>query len=492
MKEINRKIYIEDRHIDKIQLICLLILAVLELLIVTLGDCFLLNAGRFLPLGFMASCGFFLLCELLRMYQSRRIRFPVLPCLMVIWYLINSIFRSITQMETYSSTCFIAVYLLAFPFASVTRDSERQAGLKLTAIIFIVAGLILSFDSVLLLANRVPEFIRSELFWDGTRLNVIMHANISARVFMIGISFCLGFLTLTRKKWLKALLAAVSLAMFMAMALTNSRTAIAITGLMFAGTVFFFIYKDNWKQFLAGAAAALVVMGLLLLGANALYDWNSQRLGGSSQIQQEQSFDADVNLSQSSEENASVQANPLVFIKYDKTPSTSHLSADSKGDAAQQIHPAGSPQGSFFDDLLTLNSRSMIWGNIMKGFQNEPLALLWGARSSQSFVGQGIAHAHNALLEILVKLGLPGFIISLLFTAQALWSAAYLLLSRKADLWKKIIAMLVLCLLASAMMEPFLFMTSTYHNFSDFIFLLCLGYLILWRKALQKEKKQTN
>jgi len=481
MDKAGRKLFIEDRHINKIQLLCLLAMAILELLIVTLSDVLLLTVGKILPLCFLGSCGLFLLCELFRMYQNKKFRFPILPCIMVAWFLVNSTVRNLLQMDTYSSTCFIAVYLLAFPFAAVTQDSSKQTGLKLSALVFIAAGLILAFDCILLMAGRVPEFIRGELFWDGTRLNVITHANISARVFMVSMAFCLYFFATAKKKWLKILLAAGSLLMFMVMALTNSRTAIALAALLFAGSVFFSIYKHNWKQFLAATIAALAVLALLIWGANSLYDWNSQRLSRSAQIQTEESSDVKLFLQ---EESLSSFA--------DDNAHSSSLSAASEENAASQMLPSGSPQGSVFDDLFTLNSRTLIWGNVLQGFLNEPSALLWGAAHSQDFVGNGINHTHNAFLEILVKLGLPAFIISLIFSLQALWSAAYILLSRKTDLLKKIVAMLVLCLFASAMMEPFLFMTSTFHNFSDFIFFLCLGYLIMWRKELRKAQKGTS
>lgn len=465
MDKANRKIFIEERHINKIQLLCLLIMAVMELLVVTLGNVFLLNAGRLLQLGLLGSCGLFLLCELLKMYQSRRIRFPVLPLIMVVWYLINSFVRSSMQMDTYYTTLFIPVYLLIAPFVSLTHDEENQTGLKISSVIFIAAGLILCFDALLLVIDYIPGVFAKDIYWDGTRLFVFLHSNLSARVFMIGIAFCVGFFTRTRKIWLRILLAAATLAMFFATALTNCRSSNVVTYLMVAGTVFFTVYKNGWKQFISGAAAAVVVMGLLVFGGDAIYDWNCRRLDEISQS----------------------HITEMAVYEENEISASSSSAEGPEANTVSQIHDGVSPQGSFFEDLLSLNSRTMIWGNMLKGLLNEPTTFLWGCRSVEELVGiSGITHTHNGLFQSLVKLGLPGFILSLIFAIQALWSAVYVLLSRKTDLWKKVVAMLTGCLLISAMMEPFLFISSEHYHFADFFFFLCLGYLTAWRKALRK------
>ena len=112
---------------------------------------------------------------------------------------------------------------------------------------------------------------------------------------------------------------------------------------------------------------------------------------------------------------------------------------------------------------------------------------MWGTGNIEEIVGQaGGKHAHNAWLQILLRLGLPGLFISLFFTAQAIWSSACLLLHYQVSLWKKIIAMLMLCLLISAMLEPSLFFTDEMWHAPDFMFFLCLGYTVQWKKQLSK------
>ena len=89
-------------------------------------------------------------------------------------------------------------------------------------------------------------------------------------------------------------------------------------------------------------------------------------------------------------------------------------------------------------------------------------------------------HTHNSWLEALYRMGLPGLAAALALTALAVWSAADVLW-RSRDLWKCGVALLTLCLLGCALLEPYLFVVDVSYHYLDFLFLLCLGYLNLWR-----------
>ena len=46
---------------------------------------------------------------------------------------------------------------------------------------------------------------------------------------------------------------------------------------------------------------------------------------------------------------------------------------------------------------------------------------------------------------------------------------------------KVLVALLVLCLLGCALLEPYLFLANMEYQYFDFLFLLCFGYLHVWR-----------
>ena len=98
------------------------------------------------------------------------------------------------------------------------------------------------------------------------------------------------------------------------------------------------------------------------------------------------------------------------------------------------------------------------------------------------YFGRSLEHTHNSWVEVLFRLGLPGLFVALILTAVAVWGAVSLLL-RNQDMCKTCIALLVLCMLASGMLEPFFFVGNPACHFLDFILFLLIGYITQWRKA---------
>ena len=68
------------------------------------------------------------------------------------------------------------------------------------------------------------------------------------------------------------------------------------------------------------------------------------------------------------------------------------------------------------------------------------------------------------------------------------WSAAKLLLSPATELWKKIVAMLAMCVMASGFLEPYLFITNVYYHVTDFMFFFLTGYLDFWSNCKQNNQ----
>ena len=57
-----------------------------------------------------------------------------------------------------------------------------------------------------------------------------------------------------------------------------------------------------------------------------------------------------------------------------------------------------------------------------------------------------------------------------------------MLLWRNDCLLHSCVALVVLCLLGCAVMEPYLFTVYAQFHYFDFLFMLCLGYLNQWRR----------
>ena len=140
-------------------------------------------------------------------------------------------------------------------------------------------------------------------------------------------------------------------------------------------------------------------------------------------------------------------------------------------------------QKSLREDLLTFNGRTTIWAEAVDGALRHPTILLCGTDSMVEVLAEGgktnAEHTHNSYLETLYTLGIPGLVLALAITLLVL-RAAVLVLWKNTDLWKSCVAVIILCLLGSSMLEPYLFAAKNYHHYICVLFLAAVGYLHQW------------
>jgi O-antigen ligase len=225
---------------------------------------------------------------------------------------------------------------------------------------------------------------------------------------------------------------------------------------MLGGTVFFLMCKGGgWKRMVLGLlAAAVILVGCFKL-SGMLFQWNNDRLlERMTAVQAEPSSDLEVSEKE------------VVLIE-----DTGIILGDNE-------------QGSLVNDMRTLNGRTLIWKAALKAIRNDKKLALWGTEYSGTYITVyspiPVDHAHNSWMETLMRMGLPGLLMSLVFTALSVWSAAKLLLSTETLIWKRIIAMLTMCVMTSGFLEPYLFLTNVYYHVTDFIFFFLTGYLDFW------------
>ena len=361
----------------------------------------------------------------------------------IAWFVVVQIIHKLSGMDTHPIGTVFFVYLMAFPFASVTEDKE-SLGLKWIGGMFLTASLVLVAYGGVLLADLVPESLRQFIFWDGARLHVFWHPNISACFFMLGIGFAAAFLVQTKLLLWKLLLLASIILQMALMATTNCRTTLLLTGAMLGAILFLAILqrfrpklpRKTGKGKIRIILLCLVLVAVLLVGfflvAGKLYRQNNDRL---------------------LEEGAAV-------LKTEN------------------------PQGTLLDDMRTLNGRTVIWKSAFSAIRDNKRLALFGTEYSGTVISVynhfEVVHGHNAWVESLLRLGLPGLLLSLAFTALAVASAAKLVLNPGAELWKKILAVLTMCLMATGFLEPYLFITNVYYHVTDFAFFFLTGYLDHW------------
>ena len=384
----------------------------------------------------------------------------------IAWFVMVQMIHKLSGMGTHPIGTVFFVYLMAFPFASATDDRENR-GLKLIAVLFAAACLVLSGYGVLLICNRIPEIMAPFLYWDGVRLHVLWHSNISACFFMVGIGFAVSAALAAKKLWVKLSMAVLTLVLFLAMALTNCRTTLLMTCAFFGGTAFFVItQKGGWKRILAGLAVAAVIAAGTFWFSGTVYERNGERIAH--QVAEQK---------KTGEKTVSIKGN----VKVDK-------------ETGEVTIRAKNQQSTLTNDMRTLNGRTKIWKSVLQVVRDNKKIALWGTEDVGPAISWyndfDVVHAHNSWMEAMMRLGIPGLVLALTFTGLAIYSAWILVWSRYAEIWKKIIAMLTMCVMVAGFLEPYLFITNVYYHVTDFIFFFLVGYLDYWRAQLPNGRKK--
>lgn len=458
VKSPERTYLFPDKTINRLLAFCMYASCAMFFLILAIGtENQMLTVAR--RLGILGSSFLFSAVSWISIRRCRG-KYPArLSLLMAAWLLLSQLFHFANGNIVHHYTQFLPVYLLAFPFAAITQEGDRQQGLKVLSIAYLSVSLLWVIYAGLLFLDRVPLFLQSVVHWDGPRLTLLSQANIGARGFMIGIALALGFSTKMSRTWAKCLLWIAAALLFICLALTNSRSTILSACLLIGGFLFFSKYKGGWLQLAAGIALVLAITMALFYTSQNIFQWHQQRM-----------MNSNTALQQTTTEEAS--ASQAVTV--------SETVSDSQAIAPD---PGASPQSTFGQDLITLNSRTRIWTRAIQHILKNPSVLIWGSHTTElPLDGITVQHAHNAWLEVLMRAGLIGFVISLIFTCQALISSLAVLFSQRADLWKKTISLLLLAILLSSTVEPSLFFTTLSWNFVDFFFFGCLGYVLQWAK----------
>lgn len=397
----------------------------------------------------------------------------------VFWFVVIQQQHHLADMGNRNIGIFALVYLLAFPFAAVTEDGKDNAGLNRIGSIYLAFSTLMVFFAMLLQLDALPAALQSSIYWDGARIWMFWHPNGSAFVLLLGLGFSLYFAMQAENKWKKGLLAGLAVLHFCTMTLTNGRTTIFLACALTAGTVFFLIWKGGWKRFAAGAAAAIAVAAVMLFAYSTLFDFHKQYQIDKVLKQQEllaaQQAQAEADAAPSAETASSVQSSNIQSVTIDATTGEAHIGGSSD-----------TGQGELSGDIRHLNGRVWIWQGALAALKENPQVRLWGTefvtaeinfRSSLQTI-----NAHNSWVQTAMLMGLPGLLIALVFTGIAVWNLWVLMWRPWEDVSKKIIAMLVICILMASVLENYLFTGEDMSNCQNFAFFLLTGYLVQWNR----------
>lgn len=449
---------------DRIVLIpylCLLSAVVLEFLFFALegrcGGVAYAYAERYLAFPAMGFLG----ASLCRELSPRAKRTLMLSAFMLGWFFLTQTIHQAVELDRKETGTFFFVYGMAFPFAAVMEDGQRQRGLKLVAGLFLTVSILVVAYAGLLTVGLLPPALEEWVYWDGSRFTAMGHPNISACLLMIGIGIGMGVCLKTKKPVLKGLLLALAVGQYITISLTNGRTTMVMTSLLLGGIVFTALRGPNWKRLLAALLAGVLAAALAFVASGWIYKANNDRL--IRQYAQQAAVSAE-------------EAPPADTQAADSQEETLYLNSEG-------VLVGSQGQGSWENDIHTLNGRTYIWRAALEGLKENSKVVLWGTEYVDLIVSRynyfDVVHTHNSWLEAIYRLGLPGLAVALVLTLMAARDIV-LLLWRGDDPWKSCIALLTACLLGCAMLEPYLFVADVSYHYLDFLFLFCLGCMNEW------------
>ena len=419
----------------------------------------------------------------------------VLCLVPVIWFLISESFLFLDGQMREDPGLFFSMYLLAYSFAAGAEDGDRRKGLVLAGGFYLCYTLFQTIRVLLCLLDFLPGFPLTGVTWDGSRLYLLYHPNVSGCVLMLGVGIALifGFRSHgLRGKILWWLAAVVQL---IPLALTNSRTIVLLTGGLLGATLFFSQLGRSPKRLLLSLVIGLAFVPLFFTLSKSLYDWHTARLISYYQAQAvTEAWRAVDSAESSSQDSEATQENPLLAGESQEGSSEEDLEeGTSQPDSPVVVDPntgevslqtmTTSGQGSLKENFSSFNGRTKIWKGVLWTVTHSHAIALYGCDNVVSHLElhTGIAaHAHNSWLQILMRRGWVGLLIALVFTLQALRNALVLLFRRESDGVQRSVALLLLCIMGAAFFEPYLFTADLSYFFIEFVFFLSAGYLQVW------------
>lgn len=370
------------------------------------------------------------------------------------WYIAASIIRNDLYLKAgFLPFCILClVYLMAFPFAFATDDGARKTGLKLFGSIFFIC--VTLFAALALLGAWRGEMIRHWLYEKAyfgiggeQRLEATGHANIAAALFLCALMLGCWLMNEWKKRWMILPWILMSLCLYVAIALTVSRTVMLQLSFFIAAVAAFLMLGRPWKKVWM-RWIAFVVTGIVVL--------------------------------------------VVVFSSFS-------LAVDIFNTLVGQMPAAAAEeaimQRPLLQNLSNLTGRTYIYERVINSLTSSFKNMLAGfpADNWNSLIQDGsyfhFYHAHNAFLQAAVMMGVPGALMAVWFVLRTVWVSVKVLFvyEKRTSFGDKLLCLALLTMLVSTITEVYLF--TDIQPWFSFLYFLMLGYVLESSRNLKKAGK---
>ncbi|MDO4483526.1 MAG: O-antigen ligase family protein [Clostridia bacterium] len=367
----------------------------------------------------------------------------------VAWMIISAALRGTIVLNDNLNCIAVAVYayVVCYGFAFCLQENGLKRFLQVlcacwTAIVaaMSVLSVISAVTGVRINNMLLTQYIAIDPAY--MRLNMFDYCTFAAALLSASMVFALLGAAMHQTKIAKLLYIVSLVPMYAALCLTDGRTAIITFGLglgLFGAIALWHLLQEKGKSRLLAAATGLV----LIVGCIA-----------AAYIGMPLVMDA---------VNNAAQKPSAVMTAAGAESEAQTINADNADEAVQAAEPTTAPAAAVKHRKAnaTLSGRTAIWEATFNLMKSEPDTLLIGTTPAKfmdriavyNHSNQVYGHSHCMYLQILAELGIPGFILCLLFLWQFAKAAWKLVFGKGIVFWKRYLAVLPVTILVSELIE---------------------------------------
>ncbi len=383
-------------------------------------------------------------------YIKLAIAFPL-------WYFITRIVNgdySLAQSFQNFIGYFIA-YCISFPFVYLLPMKKRRNCLIAFSMVYLILLAIMSWISVFACIRQepftIPHFTNyiiglNEFYINPTRLNVMnQHPNFVGAFLVMGFGVTMYIEVTLKKKWIIAPLVLIQLGIYLAVALTVSRTSmIEIALLMAVGVVILFLRKPSRLSRVSKSAITIALASCIAFVAYIGFDASIALMSSISEKLQPQT-------------STVIQSNITTNLEL---PFLNHASANTDSIVDKR---------EISEHIGTLTGRTDIFLSAIPAIRANPKALFVGTledgmmKVTEQVIGRAATHYHNSWLHTLMLTGMPGLAVIIVLTFFILRATFTLCFKIKIPIN---ISDIFLCLIPIALLFHSLFESFAFINYT--------------------------
>ena len=347
----------------------------------------------------------------------------MVPCFL--WAVFSCALHVYQEREALHLSAYFLMMILAFfvcyplAFALGQERMRRAFSAIAAAYLALIAGLCGAGVAVALSGAAIPSlagpgYIAASM--DGGRLSIFCYPTISATFCCLGLLIGLYLLARAKRLWPRVVYGLAMLVIFVALALTDSRTSGVFFSACFGG--FFFLLAGMCLPIRKRILRAVAAIAVAAVAMAACY--GGLRLSVRAVNAAAAAIHRPAVTQALPEPAPAVQTARLSRRPLHSAPAATAEQPDAQAGTGAADEPAAARP--LLENFSTLQGRTFVWEAAVRALKNKPALLLVGSSPlfvmdavepyvEQLYGGEPFVHLHSIFFQTLVAFGLPGLLL---------------------------------------------------------------------------------